>query len=53
MTLGNARSQGKQLSLEMVKLSLLKEKALRKDKESISDHKALVTEGDSYRGRGH
>ena len=51
-TLGNAGPQGKRLSLEMVKSSLLNEEALRNDKESISDHKALVIEGVSYRGRG-
>ena len=52
MTLGNAGPQGKQLSLEMVKLSLLNEEARRKDRESISDHKVLVTKGDSNRGKG-
>ena len=43
MTLSNARPQGKKLSLEMVKLSLLNEEARWKDRESISDHKALFT----------
>ena len=52
MTLGNAGPQGKQLSLEMVKLSLLNEEARRKDRESISDHKVLVTKGDSNKGSG-
>ena len=51
MTLSNARPQGKKLSLEMVKLSLLNEEARWKEREAISDHKALVTKGDSYRGR--
>ena len=52
VTLRNAGSQGKQLSLEMVKSSLLNEEARQKDRESISNHKALVIEGDSDRGRG-
>ena len=51
VTLGNAGPQGKHLSLEQVKSSLLNEEARRKDKESISDSKALVTEGDMNRGR--
>ena len=46
VTLGNVGPQGKQLSLEMVKSSLLNEEARRKDIESISDSKALVTEGE-------
>ena len=52
VTLGNLGLEGNQLSLEVVKLSLLNEEARRKDKHSISDHKSLVTKGDSYRGRG-
>ena len=51
VTLGNAGPQGKHLSLEQVKSSLLNEEARRKDRESISDSKALVTEGDMNRGR--
>ena len=52
VTLGNVRPQGKQLSLEMVKSSMLNEQTDRKNKESISDPKDEVTEGDSNRGRG-
>ena len=52
VTLCHAGSQGKQLSLEMVKSSLLNEEAHRKDRESISDHTVLVTDGDSNKGRG-
>ena len=52
VTLGNAVPQGKSLSLEMMKSSLLNEEARRKGKESIFDHKVLFTEGDSYRGSG-
>ena len=51
VTLGNTEPQGKHLSLEQVKSSLLNEEAHRKDRESISDSKALVTEGDMNRGR--
>ena len=52
VTFGNAGPEWKQQSLEMVKLSLLNEEARRKDRESISDPKALVTESDTNRGRG-
>ena len=51
VTLGNAVPQGKPVSLEMMKSSLLNEEARRKDRESIFDHKVLVTEGGSYKGR--
>ena len=50
LTLGNAGPQGKKLSLEMVKLSLLNEETRRKDKEFVCNHKTQVIEGDSYRG---
>ena len=53
VTLGLARPEGKQVTLEKVKSSLLNEKARRKDKEAISDIKALVTESDTHRGRGY
>ena len=43
VTLGNTGSEGKHLSMEKVKLSLLNEEARRKDRGSISDHKALFT----------
>ena len=49
--LGNVGPQGKHLTLEQMKSSLLNEEAHRKDKESISDSKALVTKGDMNRGR--
>ena len=51
VTLGNAGSEGKHLSWEKVKSSLLNEEARRKDKEAISDPKALVMEVDTNRGR--
>ena len=51
VTLGSTEPQGKHLTLEHVKSSLLNEEARRKDGESISDSKALVTEGDINRGR--
>ena len=52
VTLGSTEPQGKHLTLEQVKSSLLNEEARRKDGESISDSKALVTEGDMNRRRG-
>ena len=52
VTLGNVGPEGKHLSMEKVKSSLLNEEACWKDKESISDRKALVIERDSNRGRG-
>ena len=53
VTLGNDGQQGKHLTLEQVKSSLLNEEARRKDKEYIFDSKAfkLLTEGDMNRGR--
>ena len=51
VSLGNGGPHGKQLSLEMVKSSLLNEEVCRNDRESIFNHKVLVTEGDSYKGR--
>ena len=51
VTLGNAGPKGKHLSLEQVKSSLMNDEACRKDKESITEHKALVTEGDQNPGR--
>ena len=47
VTLGNARLEGKHLSLARVKSSLLDEESHRKDKEVISDSKALVTDSDA------
>ena len=52
VTLGNAGPEGKHLSLETVKSSLLNEEARQKDRECVSNHKTLVTEGESNRGRG-
>ena len=52
MTLGNSDRKEKQPTLDVVKFSLLAEEALRKYREFISNHKALVIEGDSNRGRG-
>ena len=52
VTLGNSAPQGKQPTLNMLKSSLLNEEARRKDKESNSNHKALVIESDPSRGRG-
>ena len=46
VTLGNAGPEGKHLSLEKVKLSLLNEEARRKDRESETNQKASVIEGD-------
>ena len=51
VTFGNAGPQGKHLTQEQVKSSLLNEEAHRKDKDSIFDSKALVTEGNMNRGR--
>ena len=52
VTLGNAGLEGKHLSLEIVKSSLLNEEDRLKDRQAITDPKALVTEGDMNRGRG-
>ena len=52
VTMGNVEIEGKHLSLECVKSSLLNEEARRKNKESFSNHKALVTKGYSNQGRG-
>ena len=52
VTFGNAKLKGKHLSLETVKSSLLNEEACRKDRKSITDPKALVTEGDMNQVRG-
>ena len=52
VTLGNVGPEGKHLSLARVKLSLLNEEARRKDRESGTDSKALVTKNDTNRGRG-
>ena len=43
VTFGNARPEGKHLSLAKVKSSLLNEEARRKDNESGTNPKALVT----------
>ena len=43
VTLGNAGPEGKPVSLEQVKLSLLNEEARRKDQDSNTDQKALIT----------
>ena len=51
VTLGNTGPDGKHLTLEQVKSSLLNEEAHRKDRESSFDSKALVTEGGMNRGR--
>ena len=50
--LGNAEPEGKHLSVERVKSSLLNEEARRKDKETTHDQKALIIEEDPNRGRG-
>ena len=52
VTLGNARLEGKHLSLEKVKWSLVNEEAHQKDKETISNKKALVIENDVNQRRG-
>ena len=44
VTLGNAEPEGKHLSLARVKSSLPNEEAHRKDRETGTDSKALVTE---------
>ena len=49
--MGNARPEGKHLSLAKVKSSLLNEEACQKDKESRTEPQALVTEGDTNWGR--
>ena len=51
VTLGNARPEGKHLSLTRVTSSLLNEEARRKDRETGTDLKALVAETDTNRGR--
>ena len=48
VTLGNTGPQRKHLSLDQEKSSSLNEEARRKDRESISNSKALVTEGDMH-----
>ena len=52
VTLGTATQQ-KDLTLDMLKSSLLHEEARRKEHESNFDHKALVIENNSARGRNH
>ena len=52
VTLRNCWLEGKHLSLETVKSSLLSEEARRKDRESATNPKALVMDGDMNRGRG-
>ena len=52
VALGNTESEGKHLSLEPVKSSLLNEEARSKGRESVSDSKALVTKGNLNRGKG-
>ena len=52
VTLGNSTPEGKQLTLEMPKSSLLNEEARRKEPESSSEDKALIIESDPSRGRG-
>ena len=51
VTLGNTGPEGKQLSLEQVKSSLLNKEAYRKDRESNTSQKALITQGDMDQGR--
>ena len=51
VTLGNAGPKGKHMSLEKVRSSLLNEEAYQKNEESITDPKALATEGDLNKGR--
>ena len=51
VTLGLAKPEGKHLTLEKVKSSLLNEEARQKDKEVIFSLKALVTKSDAHRGR--
>ena len=52
VTMGKPGQEGNHLSLEKVKSSLLNEEVCGKDRESITDPKALVIEADSNRGRG-
>ena len=52
VTLGTATQQ-KDLTLDMLKSNLLHEEARRKEHESNFDHKALVIENNSSRGRNH
>ena len=44
VTLGNAKPEGQQVSLERVKSSLLNKKACRKDRETRTNSNALVTD---------
>ena len=44
-------SEGKHLSWEKVKSSLLNEEAHQKDREFVADSRAIVMEGDMNRGR--
>ena len=52
MTLGTATQQ-KELTLDMLKSSLLHEEAQRKEHESNYEHKALVIEKNPNRGISH
>ena len=52
VTLGTATQQ-KELTLDMLKSSLLHEEARRKEHESNYEHKALVIENNPNRGRSH
>ena len=49
--LGNARLEGKHLSLARVKSSLVNEEPRRKEWEPGNDLKALIIESDTDRGR--
>ena len=51
VTLGNAESEGKHLSMSRVKSSLMNEEARWKDRESKTNEKAFVIEGDTNWGR--
>ena len=51
VTLGNAEPEGKHLSLPRVKVSQLNEEACRKDRETGTDSRALVTKTDTNWGR--
>ena len=52
VTLGTATQQ-KELTLDMLKSSLLHEEARRKEHESNYEHKALAIENNPNRGRSH
>ena len=52
VTVCNVGLEGKHLSLEAVKSRLLNEEAHQKDREPVTNPKALVTEGDMNWGRG-